>query len=169
MTPPFFHEAVQRAKSVRLSKQEQTKLWRICEMDGAVITALRAEGIEMQHSPVITATIKDLAHARREGKKDRLSERDLANLPSLLAQPQAVMLDRGEHGRGRDLLYIFESVDAPAGKYAKVVVRAGYKAHMKTPAGQTNRLVVTNSIRSARYMDIKGLQGRRYKLLKGAL
>lgn len=169
MSPPLFHEAVQRAKSARLSKQEKTKLWRICEMDGAVITALRAEGIEMQHASVITATIKEIAHARRGGKKDRLSERDLAKLPSLLAQPRAVMLDRGEHGRGRDLLYIFESEDAPAGKVGKVVVRVGYKAYVKTPAGQQNQRVVTNSVRSTRYMDIKGLQGRRYKLLKGAL
>lgn len=169
MIPSFFHEAVQRAKSVRLSKQEQTKLWRICEMDGEVITALRAEGIAMQHSPTITATIREITHTQRKGKKDRLSERDLANLPSLLVQPQAVMLDRGENGRGMDLLYIFESEDAPVGKSGKVVVRVGYKAHMKTPAGQPNQLVVTNSVRSARYMDTKGLQGRRYKLLKGAL
>lgn len=169
MIPSFFHEAVQRAKSVRLSKQEQTKLWRICEMDGEVIAALRAEGIAMQHSPTITATIREITHTQRAGKKDRLSERDLANLPSLLVQPQAVMLDRGENGQGRDLLYIFKSEDAPAGKDGKVVVRVGYKAYVKTPAGQQNQLVVTNSVRSARYMDIRGLRGKRYKLLESAL
>jgi len=123
----------------------------------------------MQHSPTITATIREITRTQRAGKKDRLSERDLANLPSLLAQPQAVMLDKGEHGRGRVLLYIFKSEDAPAGKDGKVVVRVGYRAHMKTPTGQPNLLVVTNSVRSARYMDTKGLQGRRYKLLKSAL
>ena len=121
----------------------------------AVVDALRQRG-DPPASAQVVVTDERLAHIERDRKRERgqgLDGADMDRLPEVLANPQAVLLDK--EGKGRTLLFAFSPAEREAGK---VVVRLDFREG-KRPAA--------NAVRSAGYVEAYNLRGPRYVPLAG--
>ena len=116
----------------------------------------------------ISKTVID--HILRDAKKARgaaLTEIDIRQLPDILANPRAVLLDTRD--KDHTLLYVFDPSDPQKGREAgKVVVRVNYEGKTRQP-GRSKKGVTANFIRTAGYVSMENLKGVRYQLLEGNL
>ena len=122
-------------------------------------------------SAAITLVKRELAHAQRDSKQARgvaLDEADLDRLPDILAQPKAVLYDTQSKGTGNPhvLLYVFDPADEA--HLGKVVVRVNFRGKMKVGTAP-RRMVTTNAVRTAGYVETGDLRDPRYLLLEGKL
>lgn len=137
-------------------------------LDTELVRALSAAGIEPATAPIVARDVEVL-HALRDtkpatsaiGKAIALLPQELEHLPSLLASPRAVLLDRVD----QVLLYV---VDASSRREAgKVVVAVNYR--LKTAQGKQT----ANAFRTASLIDVvdvrADLSAGRLELLAGSL
>ncbi|WP_428429528.1 phage minor head protein [Pararhizobium sp.] len=112
-------------------------------LDREVLTGLRLAGIEPQ-SAAITLSAKTTRHMLRDfkGAKGRsVPMALLRQLPELIADPQAVLLDLRDNG----MLYVFGT---PGGDRGKIVVRLDFAEKVRPPSGKAET-IIANSIRTA--------------------
>lgn len=135
----------------------------------ATVRGLDQHGLAPQ-TAAISMGDGDLLHALRDakaaaataaGKPKALTLAELATLPQILAQPQAVLLD----APASTLIYVFAAARREAGK---VVVRVGFPT--KGPARET---LLVNNVRTASLIDLvdvqKDMDSGKLVLLEGAL
>ncbi|WP_337267068.1 phage head morphogenesis protein [Oryzifoliimicrobium ureilyticus] len=116
-------------------------------------------------SGAITLSQQSAQHMVRDSKADAgraIPVELLRQLPSKLAQPDAVLRDR----RDGSLLYVFNSdVDQ---RLAKVVVRLDFQSKARPP-GEKPQSIMTNAVRTAGLVDARNLNDGSYELLTGNL
>jgi hypothetical protein len=143
-------------------------IYTVGALDADIVAALRAKGLEPATAAIVARDV-EIAHALRDakqaaetatGRPKALTREELAQLPEMLGDPQAVLLEPKENV----LIYVFPAARREAGK---ILVRVNYR--LKTDAGR----VVTNAFRTASlidYADIaKEVNGGGLILLKGKL
>ena len=130
-----------------------------------VIRALRQRPTPVEVSAsLVTITQAQLNHLRRDTKRMRgaaLSAEDIDRLPDIIAEPQAVLWDKEKS----NLLFVFA---AKGEKQGKVAIEVEYARDTKLNNTDKQRMI-TNSIRSAGYVDTYNLREAQYDLLKGDL
>lgn len=126
-------------------------------LTGDIIDALQTAGVTVQ-TPLITASDLGLRRMRRPPKLESekaLPVEMIRDIPSLLAAPQAVLLDV-RAGRN-ELLYAF---DGPDDRLGKLVVRINFRRDGET----FSRLVSSGAVPLINLRD-----ANHYRLLSGAL
>ena len=106
----------------------------------------------------LSTTRNRIGHALRDAKQARgqsLSEAEIARIPEIVARPKAVLLDTD----GDMLIYAFDSPDGER-RMGKLVWQINFRG---------NRGWVTNSYRSAGYVERYNLRESNYVLLYGDL
>ena len=112
----------------------------------------------------MTITQRTLNHLRRDSKQARgaaMSEVDIERLPDIIAEPQAVLWDNQKS----NLLFVLA---ADGKKQGKVAVEVEHPGHTKL-ANTGKQRMITNSIRSAGYVDTYNLREAQYDVLTGDL
>lgn len=130
-----------------------------------VVTGMQAAGVEAV-TAAITMNDQSVLHALRSkkaaaitasGRPKALSADELGRLPEILAQPQAVLLDR----RSGTLIYVFPAERREAGKIA-------VKVNYRLKGGES-----TNAVRSGSLIDVadvrKDVDGGLLLVLEGQL
>lgn len=129
-----------------------------------VIDRLEALGLPPRSGAITLADTK-LAHLVREAKTARgtaLAAADILNLPSVLANPRAIIRDH----KGA-LLYVFDSTgDA---RKSKVVVELDYQWHEREKPGGKKETVSLTSIKTATLVAEKNLRGPGYEIISGQI
>ena len=145
----------------------QAEAFTLGVMDRETMEWLRGKtGVEVTNAAV-TVSRRELSHATRADKVARqaaLDDDDLDRLPAIFARPEAVLFD---HERPGDLLYVFEPANDPARK-GKVVVRVNFTDRLRLDEAD-RASVITNSLRSAGYVQPGNLGESRYEPIKGAV
>ena len=116
----------------------------------SLVTALAELGVVPETSPIV-AVDKAIIHALRDSKASTtasgelrvLTPEQLADLPKMLAEAEAVLLDRRENA----LLYIYSLGEGPRQK-AKIVVSVNFKAKLAN-----RRKSIFNSFQTAIVLD----------------
>ena len=130
-----------------------------------VLRALRQRPnpIEVSAS-LVTITQAQLNHLRRDTKRilgKDLSKADIDRLPDIIAEPQAVLWDNEKS----NLLFILK---ATGKKKGKVVIEVEHARDTKLNNTGKQRMI-TNSIRSAGYVNAYNLREAQYDVLMGDL
>lgn len=110
----------------------------------AAVDGLVNAGIEPATAAIVVRDV-DLLHAQRAAKVAPVLSSVLRELPKLLRDPQAVMVDP----RNQSLLYVFDAADGTG----KVAVRVNYRLK-GSPEGD-----VVNVVRTASMVEARTLQG----------
>jgi hypothetical protein len=130
-----------------------------------VVAGMQGAGV-VAATAAITMNDKSMLHALRDtkagavtaaGRPKAISQDELARLPEILAQPQAVLLDQGSG----TLIYVFPAEQREAGKIA-------VKVNYRLKAGE-----LTNAVRSGSLIDLadvrKDVDGGLLIVLEGQL
>lgn len=155
--------------SVASANQARNLRFAVGSLSPRVVTGLEARQITPQ-TAVISMQDRDLLHILRDvkaaavtadGLPKGLSVAELAELPQILAQPQAVLLDVAHS----TLLYVFAAERREAGK---VVVQVNFPSK-----GTDRKTLVDNKVRTASLIDWqnihKEVNNGKLVLLEGAL
>lgn len=144
----------------------QAEAFTLGVIDTGVVRWPRAEKEIDIANAAVTVTRGELAHATRASKARRgaaLDEVDLDRLPEIVARPEGVLYDTKRPG---ELLYVFAPAEG-AGK-GKVVVRVNYTDRLKLDEADRST-VITNSVRTAGYVQAGDLRESRYEPIQGAV
>ena len=127
---------------VDATRQARGELLHVGALPQQVIDGLEMRGIGLE-SAVISMRDEDVLHAMRDSKSGQLSGDFWSDLPAMLREPGAVLLDTTQSVPA--LLYVY---DMPGGK-GKVVVVMNYVVKVR---GEDRKKVslVTNIVRSGR-------------------
>jgi len=129
-----------------------------------VLRALTLRGIAPE-SALLTVRDEDVLHTLRDSKVAPLARGIYLDLPRWLAQPQAVLLEKG--CQPPVLLYVF---DVAEDKASKLVVKADYDLAARDAVGKKQR-IKANIVRSGTVIhDLTTLRDpTRYQLLSGGV
>jgi hypothetical protein len=127
-----------------------------------VVAKLAARGAEPASSALAVRDV-DVLHAQRDSKDDRIPWDWFRQLPSQLADPQAVLWDKSDPSGA--ILMIFDV----AGQTGKLVVKINYQISQRGADG-VKRQTTANIVRSGKLMAPQALaDARTYELLQGKL
>jgi len=123
-----------------------------------IMSALRLYRQDLA-TPILSARRNEIYHARRDRKTDMgnaVSWADIERIPDIIERPKAVFLDIE---KGNRLVYVFEPLDGD-GRLGKLVFWVNW---------QEKRRGITNSFRTAGYVERYNLTDQRYVRLGGNL
>lgn len=138
-------------------------------LSGKVVRELGARGIEPVTAAILI-TDAGIRHILRDVKQDAktksgaskgLAAAELAQLPDILAQPQAILWDT----KKQNLLYVFPAQENRSGK---LTVEVNYVVKTRDEQSQRQKVQV-NSVVSGGQVERYNLAGSQYELLEGSL
>ena len=123
-----------------------------------IMSALRLYRLDLA-TPILSARRNEIYHARRDRKADMgnaVSWADIERIPDIIERPKAVLFDIE---KGNRLVYVFEPLGGD-GRLGKLVFWVNW---------QEKRRGITNSFRTAGYVERYNLTDQRYVRLGGNL
>lgn len=160
------YSALRQAVEQR-TQESQSRTAYLGSIPPSALTALKAQSIEPASGTVLLRA-KELAHLLfgKEGYlEQRLPAALIADLPSLVLEPEAIFLDT------EDPALVYLRKGPGAGDLTKVVVRLDQKLKTKPAAARADRFPV-NAVRTASVVSRRDSgfdAGGRYRLIWGAL